>query len=77
MLRPPVRLGKTRRFTFQVGRVPPTGETAQTETTHAIASVRRMIDSFQSIVTGWPTRARERGLGLFYAPAETPRRKWG
>jgi len=28
-----------------------------------------MIDSFQSIVPGWPTRARSSGLGLFYARA--------
>ena len=26
----------------------------QTESTHAVASVRRMTDSFQSIVPGWP-----------------------
>src|SRR5688500_16797420 len=49
----------------------------QTETTHAIASVRRMIDPFQSIVPGWPTRARDGGLGLFYAPAEKHPRKGG
>src|ERR1700738_3414263 len=42
-------------------------DAAQTEATHAIASVRRMIDSFQSIVPGWPTRARDSGLGLFLA----------
>ena len=52
-------------------------ETARTETTHAVASVRRMIDSFKSIVTGWPTRARDSGLGLFLARREKASAKPG
>src|SRR5688572_30027355 len=53
-------------------------ETAQTETTHAIASVRRrMIDSLGLIVPGWATRARNHRGRLILCPHQKPRAKVG
>src|SRR5829696_1738920 len=52
-------------------------ETAQTETTHAIASVRCMIDAPCRLCLGGPPEPVTGGLGLFLARRRKPSAKLG